>query len=66
MVLLFIWLTGAIIFFIVVLLLIAQMLVLLLRALVWLIVEYNKGVWGAIMLLCTIILGIIELYLKGK
>ena len=46
-------------------LLIAELVVGAARAICWRIVEYNKGAWSAILALLTIVLGLVELRLKG-
>ena len=60
------WLIVGIIFPLIILIYLVQTLILLSRAVVWRIVEYNKGVWAALTLLATIVLGSIELYLKVR
>ncbi len=46
--------------------LLVELLLKLIRAIVWRIAEYNKGAFAGITLVFTILLGIIELYLKSK
>lgn len=41
-----------------------EVLVRLLRAIAWRIVEYNKGAFAAVILLFTVLLGVVETYLK--
>ncbi len=47
-------------------LLISEVILKIIRGIAWRIVEYNKGAFPAIILLVTIILGILEMYLKAR
>jgi len=60
------WYAGAIILSLMIMIMIAQFLVFLMRALIWRIVEYNRGAWAAIVLIITIILGAVELLLRTR
>jgi len=47
-------------------LLVLEMLLKIVRGLVWRVVEYNKGAFAAIVLILTILLGVIESYVKFR
>lgn len=49
-----------------VILLISEALLRIIRGIAWRIVEYTKGAYAAIVLLITVVLSILELYLKAK
>jgi hypothetical protein len=44
--------------------LLAHVLLRLLEAIAWRVVEYQKGAWAAVVAIATVILGMIDLYLK--